>query len=162
MRHLLLILVLLLPMTAFAQAPQDDDDSALVVADDDDSAPAIPEVAPALPLDGELSGEDVPAAVGELVRSASSGNWSVAFAALLMLLIWVWRLKGPWLAKVPREYLPWVAVAVSVAGHLAGALAAGLDPLSAVMQGLLVGAGAGGAWSLTAPARKKASAPKSE
>ena len=87
MRHLLLILVLLLPMTAFAQAPQDDDDSALVVADDDDSAPAIPEVAPALPLDGELSGEDVPAAVGELVRSASSGNWSVAFAALLMLLI---------------------------------------------------------------------------
>ena len=105
--------------------------------------------------DGVVTDAEVVGAVDAAVQAVIQGNWGLVLAIVLMIGLWAWNKYGMGLEWIPRQYLPWVSMGVATLGHLLGAYVSGVDPQEAVVQGLLVGLGAAGAWSATGPLRKR-------
>ena len=111
------------------------------------AAPAAPAVAaaPAAPA-VELSPEEV-VALGKLVmEAAKGGNWGLALAGILMLLVWV--LRKFVIKTLSPAAMPWVAAIAGVVGAVAANVQAGESWSTAVMSGLMTGAAASGLYSL--------------
>lgn len=101
---------------------------------------------------------DPQAAAGSFVDAISSKEWGLAIGAGLMLMVWLLRLIWP---SLKSKLLPYVAVAISVAGAIGAVLI--IEPhawLQAILAGIGDGLIASGAWGLTGVFRKKEEPPK--
>ncbi|HYE93169.1 MAG TPA: hypothetical protein VEA38_19220 [Terriglobales bacterium] len=92
--------------------------------------------------------------VTELIAAVQAGNYELAVAAGLMILVFVYK---KWVHKsFPKEQLKWIAVGVAVAVQVATALKAGGDWTSALAQGFGTGLMSIGMWQLAGdPVTKK-------
>jgi len=79
-----------------------------------------------------------------LVEAVQSGNWTVAVALGLTLLIFVVR-KYLW-KSIPKKAIPYVTLGLATAAEVAVALYAGAEPLTAVLSGVMLGLAAVGGW----------------
>ena len=158
MRKLLLVFSLsLLPVSAFAAdagAPAKD---AAVVAVEAPTAPVTPPVVVDTPTTPEtvlgpttapeeLSPEEVLAIGTWVIKAIRGGEWGLAIAGILMVLVWVIR-KFIFL-RLPSSYMPWVAAGLGAASAIAANLQAGQPWLAALISGLMVGLASSGLWSL--------------
>jgi hypothetical protein len=80
----------------------------------------------------------------EIFTAVKSGNWGLAAALALMLVVYAARLFL--LPKMNPQAVPLVVAFLGVIGGIASALSAGAPVLSAVLMGLFVGAAASGMW----------------
>ena len=132
------------PAAAAAEAPKAP--VAAVEAPTVEAAPAAKAEAPAVAPAQDLSPQEVVALGKTILDAAKGGNWGLAVAGILMLLVWVMRKF--FLKKIPSSYMPWVAAGVGVAGAIAANLQAGQAWGGALMSGLMAGAAASGLYSL--------------
>ena len=89
------------------------------------------------------------AAVGllpELVNAISNGNYNLAVSLGLVLAVFVFQ-TFVW-KSIPKRWIPWSLVGVTVAGAVAHALKTGADPWMAVLSGAQAGLGAIGVHQL--------------
>jgi len=82
-----------------------------------------------------------------LVDAIKSRNWPLAVGLILMLLVFVANKLGLKRLVGPKA-LPWVAMAVAVAGSVGTGLLAGLGWVESLLQGVLTGVAAIGGWEL--------------
>lgn len=120
-----------------------------MVEDTSGTAVAVTEV----PVATEPSITEVVGWVTALTAAINSGNWTLATALGLMLAVFIARKF--FLKRVPGEYLPWVAVALSVALAAGEALYSGKPPMDAIVQGVVTGLAAIGTWEAVKPMAKK-------
>ena len=124
---------------AAAEAPK------AVEAPKAEAAPAAKaEAAPAAAK--QMSPEEVVALGKTILDAAKGGNWGLAVAGILMLL--VWGLRKFFLKKIPSSYMPWVAAGTGIAGAVAANLQAGQAWGEAILSGLMAGAAASGLYSM--------------
>lgn len=101
----------------------------------------------------EPSVSEVTSWISALVAAVNSGNWTLAVALGLMLAVFIARKF--FLTQVPGKYLPWAVIGLSVLGAGAAALYAGTAPLEALVQGIVTGLSAVGAWEAAKPMTSK-------
>jgi hypothetical protein len=80
------------------------------------------------------------------MEAAKGGNWGLALAGILMLLVWV--LRKFVVKTLSPAAMPWVAAIAGVVGAVAANVQAGESWGTAVMSGLMTGAAASGLYSL--------------
>lgn len=94
--------------------------------------------------------EDPTLAIGGLVDAIGSSQTTLAVAFALSLLVWTMRnipmAKG-WMAKLPKDAMPWVAIGLGILGGVATALLEGKSVPEAAMYGVIVGLASAGTWS---------------
>jgi hypothetical protein len=142
---------LVLDATAPATEPVDDDSAAPAPAE----SVSVPSTVTTVVDVPQVTDQSLPDAVTSVGTYMSQGKYGLAASVLLMLGLWAWRKWGWKLDKVPAKYMPWISVGLAVAAHAAAAVAQKTDILAALVQGVLVGTGASGAWGLTGLVRKK-------
>lgn len=123
------VLLLLLPMTAFADAGVPTSSTATV---------ALPVVSPDSP--SALSD-----ALSTLAQAFKDHNWTLLAAALLTLFI----IAARWFElakKIPAEYVPWVTLALATATSIALGLQTSQPLTTTFSTGVLVGIAAVGGW----------------
>jgi len=135
MKRLILILALLgAPAAALAQAPD-----AAPAADSQTPDVTEPEAAPAAVVVPEEPGEAVELA-GDLLSAVKSGQWTLVFVLVVMLLVYAARLAAGKVAKLKWLNTKWGGWLLVMAGTMAGTLATALT------------AGQGISWSLVSSA----------
>ena len=142
MRQLLSTLMISTTLCLSSVALADDDDSAPaeeVVADDDDSSAAS--------LVAEAEEVDPAELVDLIVTSIEAGNWSVAFGAMILLLLYGYRRYGHRL-KYDSKYVPWVAIAVTVLAEIGVSLKGDVTLTKALVDGAMIALGGSGFWVL--------------
>ena len=86
--------------------------------------------------------------IKKLVDAAKGGQWGLAAALALMLLVYLMKrfaLKD----RLPSKLVPWAAAGMSMAGYVAASLLVdGVTMSDAVLGGLLTGAAAVGLWEM--------------
>jgi hypothetical protein len=102
------------------------------------------------PVQGELETDaEALSAVGELVGAVMRGEWMLAFALLVMLVVFVLRKFGV-LGRVSTRALPFVSASVGLLVGFAAAALAGAALLPALFAGVASGLAASGLWDLLA------------
>lgn len=97
---------------------------------------------------------DAGALVSRLLNAADNGHWTVVAGLILLLLMWAFNKFG--LAKkIGRKYVPWVTVAIGVAGSVGIALAQGSPIMDAVKLGIIEGGLAIALWELMFKSKTK-------
>lgn len=130
----------------------EDVDSDLVVEPEDSEAPSEPAEGESgvPPVDGELdTDEEALGLLGDLLSAVLSGEWVLAFALLIMLLVFALRRFGV-LSKVSGRALPFVSAGVGLGIGFAAAVVAGATLLPALLAGVASGLAASGLWDLLA------------
>lgn len=88
-----------------------------------------------------------PETITMLVNAVQSGHWTVLAGLILTVLVWVARrVLGP--KKLPSSAIPIVNAVIGVVVAVADLLILGRAWYEALGTGLLVGAAAGGFWSM--------------
>jgi len=83
-----------------------------------------------------------------IVAAARSHEWALMLAGIIMLILSLAR-RFKLLAKLPTKAVPWVSAALGVLAVLGDDLATGgAITVSRLVQGLLAGLAASGAWGL--------------
>lgn len=80
----------------------------------------------------------------EIFTAIKSGNWGLAAALALMLVVYGARLFL--LPKMNPQAVPLMVAVLGVVAGIASALSAGAPVLSSILMGLFVGAAASGMW----------------
>lgn len=84
----------------------------------------------------------------EIVAAAQAGEWALMVAGLIMLLLAAGR-KYKLLTKVPANLVPWISMVLGVLAVVATELATGGEiTAQRLMQGVLAGMAASGAWGM--------------
>ena len=117
----------------------DDDDSA--AGDDDDSAAVVPPFVP------DKEPENIEEGISFLVKAIESKSWPVVVGLILSIIVMVLNQIGL-KQKVGKKAVPWIAMALSVAGTIGSGLAIGTDIAPAIMQGVLTGTTSIAFWEL--------------
>ena len=89
--------------------------------------------------------KDAPARVKSVKESAQEGDWRLAMAGILSLLILVVRKLWD---KIPSEYLPWAVLAVALLGSVMDGLYAGESVGQILMGAVEVSCETIGVWHL--------------
>lgn len=141
-------------MTAVAQAPEpkaEPPKEEVKPAEPVKDAPAVPakvETKKEDPAKVPETIEDAKKQVGWLTQAVTEKHWSLAIGLILSLLVFFLDKFVGIKEKVSKEILPWVVVALGVAGVVGGGLAANLPVADVLVQGLLTGQSAIALWEL--------------
>ena len=115
-------------------------------------AAAVPDRQPAdppavAPTTDDPAIEDALLLGKEIVKAARGGNWHIVMVSALMLLVWIGR-KLVFMKRIPKEYMPWVAVGLSTLTVIAANLQAGWGWWKSISGGIVTGLAAAGFWEL--------------
>lgn len=85
---------------------------------------------------------------GFLQEAFSKGQFGLGIAVLIMAVVWVVGRQPALQSKITdRNILAWVSLGTGVVGSVLTGIVAGHDWVTAVVNGLTVGAAASGLWS---------------
>ena len=83
----------------------------------------------------------------EVVKAARGGDWHLVMVSALMLTLWVGR-KLMFMQRIPKQYMPWMAIGLSTLTVVAANLQAGWGWWKSISGGLVTGLAASGFWEL--------------
>lgn len=85
---------------------------------------------------------------GFLQEAFSKGQFGLGIAVLIMAVVWVVGRQPALQSKITdRNILAWISLGTGVVGSVLTGIVAGQDWVTAVVNGLTVGAAASGLWS---------------
>ena len=96
-----------------------------------------------------LTDEEAGVLLGQIFEAAQQGHWMIFSGGLFLLLVWVFNKLGL-AAKIGRNAVPYVTVAISTLTMVAIGLATGDNLVDALMTGLVDGGIAIALWELIA------------
>lgn len=98
------------------------------------------------PVGSDPSAAEVISWATAISEAIASGNYVLALAPVLMLLVFVVRVF--FLKQIPKAFVPWVTVGLSVALATGTSLYAGKDITGALGDAVITGLAAVGAWEM--------------
>lgn len=104
------------------------------------------------PEGGIQSTEEAVDVLNQVVSAINEGNWSIAIAGILLLVVWVTR-NFLW-KFFPAEWTAWAAMAVAALTAFGASVLSGaavLEGILAALVGFLSGLGAAEMWSPSQP-----------
>ena len=98
-----------------------------------------------------LTPADVTTAVDTIkgiIGAGKGAQWALLAGLILTALVWVARRFTFLLNRVPTKYVPWVSLAIAIAGSIGTALVAGAPVVDALLAGAKIGAVSIASWEL--------------